>query len=195
MAEGRPGPKTRVVLRPEVTLDEVEEAALDLDWLLVRNWPASDKRPYEDIYLDRDEQTAIHYLDDHLVGLRYLVINGPDAGEVEREAREALPTYQPEHATAAWAAASTPEQKINAVNVLALATDPAERDGAVEALQSAAADLDREVRRAVILATTYVGWPELRALLSSMEHDADESVRQDARWALEGLAEQDRLGG
>lgn len=188
-------PKTRVVLRPEVTVDDIEEAALDLDWLLVRNWPASDERPYEDMYVDRDEETVIHYLDDNLVGLRYLVIKGPDADTIERDARELLPTYRPDDATKAWTTAATLEQKTQAVHLLALATDPKERASAVEALQSAAADPDPRVRRAVILASTYVGWPELRTLLSALAEDSDESVHRDAQLASEGLAEQDRLGG
>lgn len=188
--------KIRVVLRPEVTLDDIEEAALDLDWLFLRNWPASEERPYEDLWVDRDEQTSIHYIDDHLVSVQYLLISGPDARTVETEAREALSTCGPADATNAWQHASTRAERVEAVYLLALATDPADYTSAAELLRAAASDGDPEVRRAVILAATYVGWPELRAVLAELEErDPDESVRRDARFALEGLNMQDQLEG
>lgn len=187
MADGAPA--IRVVLRPQVTLDEIEDAALDLDWLLVRSWPASGERPYEDLYLAADEQTEISFLDDDLVDLHYLVIRGPGAASAEAQARESFAVYEPADAARAWADATTVEDKIVAVHLLALTAGPGDVAPATEALLGAATDADPQVRRAVIRAATYVGWPPLRQALAELErHDADETVRRDARWAREGFA-------
>jgi hypothetical protein len=194
MSEPVPSPKNRVVLRPEVTREQVEDAALDLEWLLLKSWPRGQDRPYEDVWVDRDEQTWIHYIEDHLVDLRYLVVKGTDVSAVESEARQLLPAYQAEDARRAWDTATTADERVEAVYLLALTAGPEDRSRAVAALQAASSDGDPAVRHALVLATTYVGWPELRRLLELLaKNDSVDAVRQEARLALDGLRHQDSM--
>ncbi|WP_410597530.1 HEAT repeat domain-containing protein [Amycolatopsis sp. lyj-23] len=194
MSEPARSPKSRIVLRPEVTREQVEDAALDLDWLFLQNWPRGEDRPYEDVWVDRDERTWIHYVEDHLVEARYLVVKGADVPAVESEARELLAAYRPEDALRAWDSATTADERVEAVHLLALTADPEDRSGSVAKLRAAASDDVTAVRRALVLVTTYVGWPELRQLLEDMtSNDPVEAVRQEARLALDGLGYQDSL--
>ncbi len=190
-APADPPAKVRVVLREGVGPVDVDDVALDLDWLLVGHWDATDERPYEDRYVDRAERTSVSYLDDTYVGLRYLVVTGPDARSVADEAREALPTLSGADALAALAAARTDAERAAAVPAVALAAGE-DRSDAVTALRTAAVDGDDGVRMAVVRAATYVGWPELRQLLETLRESASgKDVRHLAGVALEGLALQD----
>jgi HEAT repeats len=183
-----PQRKIRVVLRPEAGREDVDDVALDLDWLFLRNFPSSEERPYEDMWIDRDERTYIHYIEDHLVDLRYLVLNGPDADQLRSEVVAVLAVHQPADGPAAWESARSEADRIQAVHLLALTADPDDHAEAAGYLRRAAEDTGVEVRRAVILAATYVGWPELRELLTELaQSDPDPTVVRDARLALEGL--------
>jgi hypothetical protein len=187
--------KLRVVLRPDVTADDVDDAALDLDWSLVGHWDATDERPYEDRYLDPTERTSVSFVDDTYVGLRYLVVSGPDLEPVAAEAREMLPTVPAAEALAALAGARTSADRAAAVPAVALAADPDDRASAAAALREAALEGDDEVRLAVVRASTYVGWPELREVLATLRDSASgPAVRHLAGVALDGLALQDELG-
>jgi hypothetical protein len=82
------------------------------------------------------------------------------------------------------------------VPAVALAADPDDRASATAALREAALDGDDEVRLAVVRASTYVGWPELREVLATLRDSASgPTVRHLAGVALDGLALQDGQDG
>ncbi|WP_141372247.1 HEAT repeat domain-containing protein [Cellulomonas cellasea] len=195
------GPPLRVLLRPLSGADDVDDAALDLGWRLDRHWDASDERPYEDLYVDEQHDdaaltTTISYVDDTYIGARYLVVRGPRAREVADDARALLPTVGFDEAVAVLDAAADATARAAAVPPVALAAVEGEGARATAALREAARRGDDAVRRAIVRAATYTGWPELRTLLVELQEGAEDSdVRRLAAAALEGLRLQDAQEG
>ncbi|MFI7434111.1 hypothetical protein [Micromonospora haikouensis] len=181
----------RIVLKPNVGLPDVEEAAFDLQWLLVRHWDASDERPYEDVWVDANEAGSIHYLDDHMVDLRYLTFRGPNSAQNADDARAALATYSSEEALSVFVSAQTVDERVQAVYLAALGATQ-HRPAVSSILEEAVEDDQVAVRHAVAVAIAYLGWPSLGGLLERLRHDADESVRSGADLVHEGLTEERR---
>ena len=62
-------------------------------------------------------------------------------------------------------------------------------------IERAAEDEDVQVRRAAIVATGYLEWPQARELLEGLAgHDSSERVSEDAKLMLEGLDRAERAG-
>lgn len=182
----------RLVLAAGVDAEMVEDAALDLDWLLAAHWPASKQRPYEDQYVGIDEETTISYLDDDLVDLRYLVIRGPLASALADAASTMLPIRSASDALADLErsfAAGAPASALPAALLSARADD---RGAAVALAIRAAAD-DPDAQSVLVLLATYLDWPELWAEVRELaERATDADVRREAAVAagvLRGLNE------
>jgi hypothetical protein len=180
--------RLRIVTRHEPTVDEIEDAALDLDWLPVGSVEATEEHPALTRWLDGSEQTSIDYVEDAAVGLRYFDIAGPRADDVGQDIHKAFDVYTPAEALAALRDAA-PADRPAAVLLAGLGAGPAGPD-LVAALTAAAADPAADVRRATVLATGYLGWPDLLDLLTRLERDdPDPDVREDATSMLQILDE------
>jgi HEAT repeat protein len=75
---------------------------------------------------------------------------------------------------------------VDGLYFVAASAPPDQDDRVVAALDRAAGHDDPQVRRAVIVASGYLPWPPMRALLERLQSDPDEAVRRDAGIMLEG---------
>lgn len=177
----------RVALKGDVSREDVENLAWDLDWLLAEMADPSGDRPYEDVWATADERTAIHYIEDPVLELSYLVVEGGDVDAVVDQIRGAVGTYTPQEALEALRMASSRDEKIEAIYLLAIASGNEDNE-VLTALSKAAEDKDADVRHSVVVATGYLGWRQLRVLLERMrDGDQTQSVRDDAALMLEAL--------
>jgi len=181
-------PRLRIVAHDDLTAEDVEDAALDLDWLLVGNWQQTNEHPALTSFLDQSERTRIDYVEDAIAGFRYFDVVGRFAYDVERDIRATFPTYSADKALDALRTAP-PDERPGAVLLAALGAGSSEH-ALVEALRSAAADENPAVRRSVVLGVGYVGWPALVELLAELNRtDPDPDVREDAATMIQVLEE------
>lgn len=181
-------PSKRVVLTPQVTRDDVETAAWDLDFLLNDRIERRDPQPREDIWGSQDASTWLHEIEDYVSGLRYLVVRGEDVDETVRRLRELVSTVTHTDALRALEQARTRDEKLVATYQLGAAA-PEEADSrVVAAFERALHDEDPDLRHAALVAIAYTGWPEMKeAVRRVSEEDSSETVRDAASRLLSDL--------
>jgi hypothetical protein len=181
----------RVVLSPGVSRDAFHNAALAREWRLARLLDPPDRsHPYEEIWLSPDERTAAHLMEDDVVGVTYVLLDGERPEDCAAQIEEDLETIGTARATE-WLNGAEADERVAAVSHLAVAADPQEADAdALAAYTAALADADPAVRAAAAIGAAYLVWPELLEPLQAMtEGDPDADVR---RWAGHGAAALER---
>jgi hypothetical protein len=179
-------PTRRLLVRDEAPPHVMSALASDLGWLLDEYIEPGPGRPEEEIYDTGRPGTRGHFLADPVLGVRYLFLRGPDAGELAEELRGHEVFMPLDEALASLAGAGDPAGIVDGLYFVAASAPPDEDDRVVAALDRAAAHDDARVRRAVIVASGYLPWPAVRTLLERLRSDPDEAVRRDAGTMLEG---------
>ncbi len=174
-----------IALRESVLETEVLSAAYNYRWYWSDRFAASKNRPYEITFITRDRQTSVHYIEDFLLDVHYILAIGPEADRISREAQASLATYVWADAATRLAAATTPAERVAALH-LAAATLPPEPDSAIIVqLEAEASHADAEVRQAACLAMGYSGWLPFRALLERLKSsDPSSQVRKGTQVIL-----------
>ena len=182
-------PTRRLLVRENAPPHVMGELAADLDWVLEEYIEPGPGRPEEEIYDTGRPGTHGRFLADPMLGVRYLFLQGPDAGELAEEL-SGRPVFMPvDEALGALASAGDRDDLpgiVDGLYFVAASAPPDQDDRVVAALDRAAVHLDPQVRRAAIVASGYLPWPAMRALLERLRSDADEAVRRDAAIMLEG---------
>lgn len=177
----------RIVLRPQVTPDDVQDIAWDLDWNAVEVGNRTSDTPV-DVWATRDERTEIRLVEDRPIGMRYFLVRGPEREAVSTSIRNACPTWTPSDAVDFARRSADVDDILVGVYAVALSAESEDRAPAIEQLRALAAHPDAAVRQAVVIATGYVGWPELVAVVEEIHRDDPvDHVRTNAGVLLDGL--------
>jgi HEAT repeat protein len=183
----------RLVLKENVSREDVDQAARTLDWLWWEDVERTGESPHETIWVTPDHESRVHYIEDFLVGVNYLLFEGPRAGELARGALEVptLSVYTHDELIALGRQADSRDDLIHAVYLAGVDGVPGHLDDdLVEIFRKCFASADPDVRHAAIAATGYVGWPQLIEELERLAaSDPDEGVRGDAQLMLDALRE------
>jgi len=146
---------TRIVLRSDVTRDDIDEMIARLRFRLMNLLPATTSHPSQMIVLTEDRSHILQLVDDEKLGLTYVVPNGPDVEGCVREVRAALATYAVEEIQTLLAHRDANERALGVkLAALCLPADEANR-----ALRAARGDSEGVVRDAATLALPYVELP------------------------------------
>lgn len=86
-----------VVLREDVTRDQVDDACWSNGWLLSDILPASDDAPSRIVFMTPDRLNLVCYFSDPRMGAQFFVLSGSDPDAVAAVIHETLPTYKPVH--------------------------------------------------------------------------------------------------
>jgi hypothetical protein len=179
-------PTRRLLVRDEAPAHVLSELAADEGWLFDGYVEPSPGVPRQEIYLTDRDGTMGYLMDDPVLGVRYLLLEGPDAGALADELG-GRPGFMPlDEALDALAGAGDVPGIVDGLYFVAAAAPPEPDDRVTAALDRAAGHDDPQVRRAVIVASGYLPWPAVRALLERLQSDPDEAVRRDAGIMLEG---------
>ncbi|MFE2107271.1 hypothetical protein ACFXAF_15550 [Kitasatospora sp. NPDC059463] len=200
---------TRLVLRPEFGEHDFKLVVWDLFWNLL-DLGREEDGAVVDSWLTPDGRAEVHYVDDRTTGLRYVTIRGEGAAETEAELRPRCRVWTLDEAlTALRRSAGRGERpgvddrpeaddrpgsddrndRLVALYAAALTAEGPEDRAVVEAFAAAARDDDPGIRQAVVVATGYLPWPGLVALVEELGRtDPVDHVRHNARVLLEGLA-------
>src|SRR5215471_15868705 len=89
--------EVRIVLDPSVTADVFRRGAERRSWSLVSEYPASDDNNFELIYAaTKDGGTTVHYVEDHFVNVRYVLVRGPRPGPTVQLVETTVDCYDDE---------------------------------------------------------------------------------------------------
>ncbi|MDQ0759473.1 HEAT repeat domain-containing protein [Streptomyces canus] len=179
--------KQRIVLAPGVTSDDIQRFAWDLDWNAV---DAGDLAAdvVVDVWTTVDGRTEIRSVEDRPIALFYFTVHGDNRDRVIGEIEEACPVWHFEDAVAAMGRASSRDEKLVAVYAAALSATSDDRQEEISLLRSLAQDSDPALRQAVLVATGYLGWPELISLVEEIgQNDPEEFIRHNSAILLEGF--------
>ncbi|MER6009324.1 hypothetical protein [Streptomyces bluensis] len=181
-------PAARVVLKGEVTLDDVGVLSWRQDWNTV-SFSRKGELPEREVWETMSGDTVITFLGDHITGLRYLVIDGVEEEEVCACVASQLPCWSHEEALEFLSQAGDRDEKIHGIYLSAVSAPFREHGSLADRFGELAADPDPDVRRAVLVGIGYLDpWPSLRDLAMDMKNnDADDGVRRDASYLIEGL--------
>ncbi|WP_326606272.1 hypothetical protein OG930_31375 [Streptomyces sp. NBC_01799] len=178
----------RIVLKREVSLDDVGVVAYDQQWGIT-SVTRKNESPRRQAWSTPSRNTSITFLEDPYLGLRYIVVKGPEFADVSRVIRSSLACWTIEEALTFLMESGERDQKIHGIYLVAASSPTAESRTVMEALRTVSHDADPEVRRALLVGMGYVGhWPVVRSIAESLHNnDPDEIVRRDAGFLLEGL--------
>ena len=150
--------------------DEVERQSLDWiwgaqGWELTREVARGPKRLFQRHWRTRDGRATIAYVEDHRLGLRFFIVDGEDRDATIGHLRGAVALKDTESVLVAAESATAPDARVGAILKLARLAPPA-LDARWKAILVAALEHENDaVRAAAVLASAYIGWPELIPLL------------------------------
>jgi HEAT repeat protein len=181
-------PVVRVVLKREVTLDDVGVLSWREDWNTV-SFSRKGELPEREVWETMNGDTVITFLGDHITGLRYLVIDGASEENIRDLVISRLPCWTHEEALEFLSRARDRDEKVHGIYLSAVSAPFQEHGPLAAKFREAASDPHPDVRHAVLVGIGYLGaWPSLRSLAMDMKNnDADEGVRRDAGFLIEGL--------
>ncbi|MFD7285536.1 HEAT repeat domain-containing protein [Streptomyces sp. NPDC059863] len=177
----------RVVLRPQVTREDVQDIAWEFNWNAIEAGDRSSDTPV-DVWQTLNGGTEIRFVQDRPIGMRYFLIHGTDCESVVRDLRNAVPTWTFPDALSFVRHADDRDDTLIGLYAVALSAASTDRGAAVEQLRAMAGSPDAGIRQAVVIATGYLGWPELIALVEEIHRtDPVDHVRTNAGVLLDGL--------
>jgi hypothetical protein len=179
----------RLNLKNDVTIGDLSRLAWDLDWDIYEIIKGDDRTPFEKIWLANDDRAVIHYIEDRLIGVRYMRIEGEGQAEITAGIRANVGIYDRAEITEMYDTAGDEKALVRALRHMGTAAQPSAPDLDWAArFQQAAVHPSPVVRRAVVLAAVYAGWCDLRSLIQSLaEADPDPETRARAQAALDAL--------
>jgi hypothetical protein len=182
-------PITRLCLQDAVSVGDLSSLAWELDWDIYEIYRGGGRTPFEKVWRSRDEASAIHYVEDPLIGLRYLLLRGANQDGIAEQIRESIGILGREALSNEHQQATGSRELERTLRQMAVAAVPhrPDPDWLARFRQAGIHDSSR-VRRAVVLAAVYTGWRGLAPLLADLAAaDPDQAIRSLARQALESL--------
>lgn len=177
----------RLIPMADVTLDDVAAFAARNEWQYLGDRPGSMVPGHEWVWATADRQTAISYVDDQAIGLRYLAIQGRDRTGLADAFRAELPIVDKSTVLGILSTAPTPNDIAGSLYLVGAFANEFDAD-VFAAIEEALAHDSPRVRQAAIFAALMAEWSELEPALARLEAREPESdVREMARTALEHL--------
>jgi hypothetical protein len=140
----------------------VQGKVWNFNWLLHSVIPQSEQNQYEIIWTTQDQQTSIHYIEDFLINVNYILAKDQEAEKVIEQVRSVLPTYNWQDIQAKWTQAGNTGERVQSIYYAAIVAPQTFDQAVMDFFEVAPSHSDTDVRLAVIVATGYLGWSELR---------------------------------
>jgi hypothetical protein len=177
----------RLVLKPTVGEPHLLQVARARKWIL-DDVGDDNADTYIDVWLTADERTEIHYVEDSLVGLKYVTVRGEEADSVAESIRTDCDLWTLPEALAALRAATTKDERLMTAYAVALTAAGNQDPAVVDAFRVLAGDPDEGIRQSVVVATGYLPWSALVELVRQLrDTDPVAHVRENAHVLLEGI--------
>ena len=140
----------------------------------------------QEIFTNIDDTVGIHYVEDGMAELPYIQISGPRLDDYSRIITQNLPVYSEDELFAAWDAANSLDEKIDAILRLGITADAPPADRYLHRIRQGLEDPAPEVRSATLVAFSYHPRDELKAVVERIrDEDPDDDARQRAQVILD----------
>ncbi|BDA71243.1 hypothetical protein CAL7716_054090 [Calothrix sp. PCC 7716] len=179
----------RIVIQETVSEKNVDAAAWDNDWSLIKTIKADENTPHEAIWCDSIENVNIHYIEDFYIGIAYFVLRGDELDSVIEDIRATLPTYTEDDVFKMLEDYKDDQDNlVKAIYYLGLIAPQQFSPLYFNLFKDVLSHKDPIVRSAVITAIGYLGWQAFKDLLEPLQNsDPDLEVRKDASVMLSGF--------
>lgn len=177
----------RVLPKVTVTRDEVTSLARSKGWQYHDMYVADGHQPFEKVWLTADGRTGIHWIEDQILELDYLVVEGDRVDEIARSLREDLDTFGRDELRALVEGACEWHTFLYALHHVAAAAPPAAEPELLTWFERGFTHEEPAVRNMTAILTSYPAWPELHRPLERLLGDDDDNVRATAARMLEHL--------
>ncbi len=175
---------SRVVLRDEVTRDDIDDAMHRCGWQLTNIMSPRAHQPAQIIFATPAADGFFHLVEDARLGLLYFVGSGAAAEVCLSQAREQLSCYGPEEHEELLGDPEQLELYRRGLALLVLNGAPVD----LGHFERAFAHPDESVRTAALTALTYAPQPQLRPALEAMrDSDPQAQLRSSAAQVLAAL--------
>jgi hypothetical protein len=169
--------KVRIPLRSDVSADDVDNAFNDNDWAQVQAVVDDAGKPIFKRW-SADAATSVHYICDGNVRVDYILVAGDGADATARQINRQLNSWSSKDikAYAEWASAR--EDLVIVLHLIGLIGSDSFDPDLYRHLERGAAHQDPAVRRAAMLAASYLHWPEVAAMAHGVAaNDPEHDVR------------------
>lgn len=176
----------KLVLKPTSGETDVKLIAMIHGWQLQRENEAGPTMPRQILWATPDGSTSVVYIEDQILQLGYLLVNGPEEASVHKQVVDGLEIYTFDHLRRLEAADLPADEAITMVNVAAI-MGPADYDAQFfELLKQALRHADLAVRRTAIFAITYLPWRQFHELLEQTGQ-TDHQLARDVQVVTEAI--------
>lgn len=186
------GERIRVVLDDRVVENDLTALASKQRWRIRRRIARSGDQPAEYIYTTRDGATDLHFIQDHKIGVTYILVKGRDAARIAGAVSAGLRHHEPAMIRArAQRATEAMDRRRSLYHLALIAMDRAVDPEVLEIYQRALVDPDPLVRGSAVLGSAYLGWGELAGPVGALAGPAepDPGIRRDAALLAGRLAQ------
>lgn len=180
-------PWTRLVTRDEDRQDAIERVASEQYWILDEVVQRSAERPFEMVWITEDEEVSIHFVDDFVLGLPYVLVRGEHKDEVVALLHDELDTVDRAEVLDRGLAAKSDDDLVMAVYLVAASASSSFDPELFEVVARAASADAPPARAAAAVALGYVEWPEGEEVLERLAADEAPEVAEVAAGVLAGL--------
>lgn len=148
-------------------------------------------QPEEYIFSTRDKKTFIHWIEDHKIGVNYILVKGAETAPIAKILRANFLNFTSEDIyERARDNNASPEDRRLALYHLAL--DKMEHGfdkDTFEIYKQAMSNADAVVRGSAVLGSAYLAWPQLAEPMRPLAGpgEPDKSIQKDARLLVERL--------
>jgi len=170
----------RILLADTVTQDDLDDVRLKHGFRLANVIAARSGIPAQQVLLTSDRRHLLQVVDDTQLGVRYVVVTGPQEVETRTVVEAALPTIG-----GAEVDRMLDQGEPRALGLAAL-MHPTARPHVLQAFDRAFIDRRDAVRTFALVASAYARWPELRSRVSRVAGtDPGEAIRERALLILD----------
>lgn len=183
--------RVRIVPEAAFSEDVLYPLLVENDWSIKRRIAQDGDQPREYIYGTEDAETNIHFITDHKIGVKYLLVSGPGAEPIAAILRRKVFHYHSgEILDRAREANLSPADRRRALYHLALDKMEHGFDQETFAIYcKALRDPDPVVRASAVLGSAYLGWPHLADRIRPLADagEPDDTIRNDAATLVQRL--------
>lgn len=179
----------RIILKEEVTHDDVSLLAWKDNWTFLSLITNDEYVPYVKMWHAEEGDAVIYYIEDSLLSIQYIKIEGREVQAVAAKIYDSLDAYTGEEIFHMIDEANDSNDYIRAIYCLGAFAGESFDSKISKYFDTVFSNSDPEVRRAAIFATAYCAWREFDAPLQRLRiSDPDQNVRTYADLMLESHA-------
>lgn len=178
----------KVILHESVTADDVWNVADNAHWFWWDEVEPAEGVPHEIMWYANVKESVIHYVEDDVTGIKYMVFKGEDTDALVATLTSGVRAYTKDELLKLVHGAKTPDDVSFAYYRLAIMA-PVETDPEIlHAFEQAFSSDDAAIRDMALGAASYIEWDKLTSLVRRLStEDPDERVRETATLLLEAM--------